>query len=79
MAPDNLHKNMESKESLEIAQRALESLPDNQREVIRLSSYMGCSNEDIAIMTGLTSVNVRALLSRGRRKIREIMIDRYNF
>ena len=40
MAPDNLHKNMESKESLEIAQRALESLPDNQREVIRLSSYM---------------------------------------
>ncbi len=79
LAPDNLHKNMESKESLEIAQRALESLPDNQREVIRLSSYMGCSNEDIAIMTGLTSVNVRALLSRGRRKIREIMIDRYNF
>ncbi len=75
-APDNVQIRLESEESLALARKAIDTLPANQREVIRLSSYMGCSNEEIARITGLTTVNVRALLSRGRRHIRELMMNR---
>lgn len=75
-APDNVQDRLESKESLSLVKKAIESLPANQREVIRLSSYMGCSNDEIAGITGLTPVNVRALLSRGRRRIRELMMNK---
>lgn len=73
-APENIQDRLESKESLRIIEKAMETLPANQKEVIKLSSYVGCSNEEIAQITGLTSVNVRALLSRGRRHLREFMM-----
>ncbi len=74
-ASDNVEDSLESKESLSLVRKAIASLPSNQREVIRLSSDMGYSNDEIAHITGLTPVNVRALLSRGRRRIRESMMN----
>ena len=65
----------ESKERLSIVEDAITRLPENQRTVIMLSSYSDCSNEEIARITGMTNVNVRALLSRGRRRLREILIN----
>lgn len=74
-SPEDIHDAFESRETLSITERAMESLPANQKEVIRLSSYAGCTNSEIAQITGLTEVNVRALLSRGRKRLREIIIS----
>ena len=51
----------------------IDSLPPGQSRVIRLSSFGGLDNAEIAEATGQTEANVRQLLSRGRRKLRELM------
>lgn len=64
---------LEYAERLHQVQVALKSLPQNQQDVIRLSSFGGCSNEEIAAATGLSDSNVRALLSRGRKKLKSLL------
>lgn len=48
-------------------------LPAAQAEAIRLSGFGGFDNSEIASAMGQTEGNVRQLLSRGRRKLREMM------
>lgn len=52
--------------------RLIESLPPGQRRVMVLSAYGGCSNEEIMEITGASADNVRQLLSRARRKFKEL-------
>lgn len=52
--------------------RAISELPAQQREVIRMSAFAEMPAADIAEALGLKPENVRQLLSRGRRKLREI-------
>ncbi len=66
---------LEYRETLSLLEKALEQLPESQQTVIRLSSFGDHSNEEIAEITGYSNMNVRALLSRGRRKLREIMMN----
>lgn len=51
----------------------IDTLPKGQRDVIRMSGFGGLDNEEIAEATGLTENNIRQLLSRGRRKLREML------
>lgn len=51
--------------------RLIDHLPDNQRQVMKLKGIDDCSMEEIEQITGLTAVNVRVLLSRARKIIRE--------
>lgn len=62
----------EDSDSLQMLFSLLNQLPENQREVIKLSSLSGMDNSQIAEATGLSNVNVRALLSRGRRRLRQL-------
>ena len=57
--------------------KIIEHLPENQRIVIRLTAMEGCDISRTARLTGLTEANVRQLLSRGRKFIRE-RFDRLN-
>jgi len=50
----------------------MERLPASQREVLHLSAVAGMDNAEIEKATGLSSVNVRALLSRGRRQLKKL-------
>ena len=59
-------------DSGELLERIMASLPPRQLEVVRLSAFANLSNDEIAALTGYTPVNVRALLSRGRKRIKEI-------
>lgn len=51
----------------------IDSLPGSQGKVLRLSSFAGLDNAEIARATGNTENNVRQLLSRGRRRLRELL------
>ena len=46
-------------------------LPEGQRTVMTLHDVEGCSYEEIEEATGFTAVNIRVMLSRARKKIRE--------
>lgn len=72
--PDRGGASMPEPDSVEFIGRIVDSLPEGQREVVRLSAFDERSNEEIAELTGYSPGNVRQLLSRGRKKIREMYI-----
>lgn len=61
---------IEQDESKQI-QQLIDKLPEKQRQVIRLRGINDCSLEEIEEITGLSAVNVRVLLSRARKIIKE--------
>ncbi|MCM1310363.1 MAG: RNA polymerase sigma factor [Bacteroides sp.] len=70
--PENLISSPQEPDTVAFLHRAIMSLPENQREVIRLSAFGELSSDEIADRLNISSANARQLLSRGRRKLREI-------
>ena len=68
----------EQKDDLNHVQQFIEQLPDQQKMVIRMREIDDCSFEEIEQHTGLTSVNIRVLLSRARKRLREQFKDLLN-
>jgi RNA polymerase sigma-70 factor (ECF subfamily) len=60
-------------------QRLIDKLPEKQRQVIRLRAIDDCSLEEIEEITGLSAVNVRVLLSRARKIVKEQYIKVANY
>ena len=58
-------------DDVEQVKQIIGTLPEHQQQVIILRDIEDCSFEEIAEQTGLTAVNVRMLLSRARKTIRE--------
>jgi RNA polymerase sigma-70 factor, ECF subfamily len=52
---------------------ALATLPDKQRAAVVLHHAMGHSAKEIARLIGSTTPGVHVLLSRGRRRLRELL------
>lgn len=63
--------NSEVKDDLGQVKHIIASLPIQQQKVVVLRDIKGCTYEEIEQLTGLNSINVRVLLSRGRKRIRE--------
>ncbi len=68
---EDLYREAEIRDHAEQAKKLIDALPENQRQVIILRDIEDQAYDDIAQETGLTQVNVRALISRARRTIRE--------
>lgn len=62
----------EGKDNLKRMAELMKKLPPNQRTVVTLSGVAGLSATEIKEATGLTEDNVRVLLSRGRKKLRDL-------
>lgn len=62
---------MERQESQQMVGQLISQLPEKQRQIITLRDVEGLTYEEIAQQTGLTEVNIRVLLSRARKTIRE--------
>jgi RNA polymerase sigma-70 factor (ECF subfamily) len=52
-------------------QTLIDRLPPQQRQALRLHGIEGFSPEEIRQLTGLSAVNLRVLLSRARKTLRE--------
>lgn len=74
----DLIKNMEDRETAEVVKKIIDTLPDNQREVVILREIEEMEYHEIAEITGLGLNNIRVLLSRARTKIKEILVKQYN-
>ena len=70
MAPDT--DPVEYADTRQNIRRLIESLPEGQRQAVSLSSFGGMDNKEIAEAMGESDANVRQLLSRGRRRLRQL-------
>lgn len=71
------HEELEQSDTMKELGRIMQELPEPQRSVIRMRDVEGYSNEEVGEILGLTPGNVRVLLSRARKKIRESFIHLY--
>lgn len=62
-----------AKETLARVAAAIEALPPNQREVIRLRDVLGWSSNDVRNALELSETNQRVLLHRARAKVRRAL------
>ncbi len=62
-----------SKETLAKVAGAIDRLPPNQREVIRLRDLLGWSSQEVCNALDLSETNQRVLLHRARSKVRRAL------
>ena len=60
-----------AKETLGAVMRAIERLPDSQRNLMKLHLLQGLSYEEIAAETGLSPLNIRVQVSLARKKLKQ--------
>ncbi len=70
-AESNVAREVEERDEVGQVKRLIGRLPRPQRQVILMRDVNDCSYEEIEQATGLSAVNIRVLLSRARKKIRE--------
>ena len=68
---DNPHSEMEQKERIELLNRAIASLPENQQTAITLNKYQGLSNQEIADILDTSVSAVDALIHRAKQNLRK--------
>lgn len=69
-----LAEELSHSDSITFLSNIIDMLPPNQREVVRLSAFDDLPPDEIAELTGHSPANVRQLLSRGRKKIRDMYL-----
>lgn len=62
---------IEARDELDRVKEVISHLPRQQQQVMLLRHINDCSMEEIEKITGLNAINIRVLLSRARKKIRE--------
>lgn len=70
-ADDNPERTAEQHDTHARLRQLIAGLPAQQRKVLWLRDVHECTFEEIEQATGLTPVNIRATLSRARKRIRE--------
>ena len=75
---DDSNEQADNRESLQLVTLLMNKLPEQQRQVLTLRAFNECSLDEIESITGLTGVNVRTLLSRARRRMRELFNNSIN-
>lgn len=70
---EDIHDALEWRDMSGLVGRVMDRLPADQLKVFKLSAFGGFSNAEIADALGMTQVNVRVLLSRARKRIKELL------
>ena len=70
---------LERQDKVQQIRHLIDRLPENQRQVLRLRGIEDCSMDEIEQITGLSAVNIRVLLSRARKIIREQLEKYYTY
>ena len=62
---------IDARDEVALLHQVIDTLPQAQRTAITMRDLDDCSMEDIERATGYSAVNIRSLLCRGRKTIRE--------
>lgn len=72
-------KELEIQDKIRLLRRLINQLPTHQKQVIKLREINECSLDEIEQITGLGAGNIRVLLSRARKSIREKFEKSYEY
>lgn len=75
----NIAHEVELRDEANQVMTLIEQLPEQQKQIMRMRDVEDLPYEEIEKVTGLTSVNIRVLLSRARKKIREQFLEIKNY
>ena len=75
----NVAHEVELKDEARQVMTLIGQLPDQQRQIMQMRDVEDLAYEEIEKATGLTSANIRVLLSRARKKIREQFLAIRNY
>ncbi len=64
-------RRMAEKETLKLLLHEMEKLPENQAKVLRMRAIDGLEYEEISQRTGLSEGNIRVLVSKARKTLKE--------
>ncbi len=67
----NISRQLEEADEYQQVRQLIAHLPEPQAKIMLMRDVEDRSFEEISIETGLTEVNIRSILSRARKKIRE--------
>lgn len=67
----NISKQLEEADEYQRVRLLITHLPEPQARIMLMRDIEDCSFDEISTETGLTEVNIRSILSRARKKIRE--------
>lgn len=67
----SLSTQIELQDNVRYVKSLIDKLPEQQRQVIMFKHWDGYSDEEIKEMTGLSPGNIRVILSRARKTIKE--------
>lgn len=68
---DDAGRAIELAEDRQIAWQLISGLPEQQRQIVMMRDIGEMAYREIERQTGLTAVNIRVLLSRARKQMRE--------
>jgi RNA polymerase sigma-70 factor (ECF subfamily) len=68
---------LEENDTFTIVRNIIKTLPPSQQEVIVLKDMEGYKTDEIAEITGLGINNIRVIISRSRKFIREELVHKY--
>lgn len=68
----DLTKAVEARDTLTLVMELVDKLPPLQRDVLRLRAEAGCDLREIAELKGISQDNARTLLSRARKKLKDL-------
>ena len=75
----NVAHEMEMKDEANQVMKLIHQLPEQQKQIMQMRDIEDRTYEEIEKVTGLTSINIRVLLSRARKKIREQFLEIMNY
>ena len=70
----NPHRQLEQADRLELLERLLEKLPEQQKQILQLRDMEGLEFEQIAIIMGMNLNALRVNLSRARNRLRDEIV-----
>lgn len=73
---ESVSSSLENRDEANLAIKLMERLPSQQQLVMKLHDVEGCTYGETAEALGMTEGNVRVLLSRARKRIRELFNKR---
>jgi len=68
---ENFISEIETQDKILIIRKLISKLPDTQRKILKLKIWDNFSDSEIAQATGITQGNIRVLLSRARKTLKE--------
>ena len=76
---DNIEKDVEATEGVELVTRIMQTLPEKQKMIMQLRDIEQFEFSEIAQMLSMNETAIRVALSRARKTVREQLIKQYNY